>query len=225
MPSFICQAILFDLDGVLVDSTPVVARIWREWAIEHELDPEYVIHYTHGQRTIDSVQELTPHLDPQAETDKIERLEIEDSDGLRALPGAKELLASLPSDRYTIVTSGTRQLAITRLQAVGLPVPACMITANEVSQGKPNPEPYLAGAALLGFPPANCLVFEDAPNGIHSAKAAGMRVIAMPTTYKRENLMQADLIILSLESVRARSDHSSPEALRVEIAPADGLGE
>ncbi len=171
MPSFSRQAILFDLDGVLVDSTPCVSRIWTAWAVEHGLDPAHVVHVTHGQRTIDSVRELTPHLDSQAETDKIERLEIEDTEGLRALPGAMKLLASLPPDRYTIVTSGTRQLATTRLQAVGLPVPPRMITANEVSQGKPNPEPYLSGAALLGFSPETCLVFEDAPSGIRAAKS------------------------------------------------------
>lgn len=217
MPSFSPQGILFDLDGVLVDSTPCVSRIWAEWAVEHNLDPEYVVHVTHGQRTIDSVRELAPHLDPQSETGKIERLEIDDTDGLAALPGAKELLASLPPDRYTVVTSGTRELAITRLRAVGLPVPPRMITANEVSQGKPNPEPYLAGAALLDLPPATCLVFEDAPSGILSAKSAGMTVIGIPTTYTRENLKEADLIIPSLSGVSARLVGYPKQALLVEM--------
>lgn len=218
MPSFSPQGILFDLDGVLVDSTPCVSRIWTEWAIEHGLDPEHVVHVTHGQRTIDSVRELAPDLDPQAETDKIERLEISDTEGLRALPGAKELLASLPTDRYTIVTSGTRPLATTRLRAVGLPVPPRMITANEVVQGKPNPEPYLAGAALMGLAPESCLVFEDAPSGILAAKAAGMTVIGIPTTYKREDLREADLIIPSLAAVAATLQALPKPALLVEIS-------
>jgi sugar-phosphatase len=218
MPSFSCEGILFDLDGVLVDSTPCVSRIWTEWAIEHRLDPAHVVHVTHGQRTIDSVRELAPHLDPQAETDKIERLEIADNEGLSALPGAKELLTSLPPDRYTIVTSGTRPLATTRLRAVGLPVPPRMVTANEVSQGKPNPEPYLAGAALLGLAPETCLVFEDAPSGILAAKAAGMTVIGVLTTYAREDLVQADLIIPSLSFVSARLQTTGTPALLVEIA-------
>jgi sugar-phosphatase len=224
MLSFSRQGILFDLDGVLVDSTPCVSRIWRTWAIENGLDPEYVVHVTHGQRTIDSVRELTPHLDPQAETDKIERLEIDDTEGLRALPGAKELLASLPVDRYTVVTSGTRPLATTRLRAVGLPVPPRMITANEVAQGKPNPEPYLAGAALLGFAPETCLVFEDAPSGIRSAKTAGMTVIGVPTTYKREELAEADLLIPSLTWVSARLEALSKPALLIEIADSESSG-
>jgi sugar-phosphatase len=218
MPSFFPQGILFDLDGVLVDSTPCVSRIWTEWAIQHGLDPQHVVHVTHGQRTIDSVRELTPQLDPQAETDKIERLEIDDTEGLRALPGAKELLASLPPDRYTVVTSGTRPLATTRLRAVGLPVPPRMITANEVSQGKPNPEPYLAGAASLGLSPETCLVFEDAPSGILSAKAAGMTVIGIPTTYTRQDLLQADLIISSLAQVSATLQNSSTPVLLVKVA-------
>lgn len=224
MPSFSREGILFDLDGVLVDSTPCVARIWTDWALKHQLDPDHVVHVTHGQRTIDSVRELTPHLDAQTETNEIERLEIEYSEGLVALPGAKQLLESLPPDRYTVVTSGTRPLATTRLRAVGLPVPPRMITANEVSQGKPNPEPYLAGAALLGLTPEACLVFEDAPSGILAAKAAGMTVIAIPTTYKREELAQADLIIPSLALVSARLQGSPKAALLIEIADTKPAG-
>src|SRR5580704_5325964 len=114
MPSFCCQAILFDLDGVLVDSTPCVTRIWAAWAREHRLDPDYVVHVAHGQRTIDTVRKVAPQLDAQNETDKIEQREIDDTEGLRVLPGAKELLAALPPDRYTIVTSGTKRLATRR---------------------------------------------------------------------------------------------------------------
>jgi len=203
VPVFVCQAILFDLDGVLVDSTPCVTRVWSEWAREHGLDPEYVVHQAHGQRSIETIRRVAPQLDAQKENAIVEQREIDDTDGLRLLPGAKQLLTALPPERYTIVTSGTRQLATRRLQIVGLPVPASMITADEVARGKPDPEPYLAGAAALGVDPNDCVVFEDAPSGIHSAKAAGMRVIGVTTTYRAEELSGADLIIKSLEVVGA----------------------
>lgn len=202
MASFACQAILFDLDGVLVDSTPCVTRIWSAWAQEHGLDPEYVVHVAHGQRTIETVRTVAPKLDAQQETDRIEQREIDDTDGLRVLPGAKELLAVLPPERFTIVTSGTRKLATKRLQVVGLPVPHKMITADDVTRGKPNPAPYLAGAAALGIEPKACLVFEDAPSGIRSAKSGGMTAVGVATTYRVGSLSEADLIIPSLEAVR-----------------------
>ena len=202
MPSFSCQAILFDLDGVLVDSTPCVTRIWSAWAREHRLDPEYVVHVAHGQRTIETVRKVAPHLDAQRETDGMEQRELNDTDGLRLLPGAKHLLEALPPDRYTIVTSGTRLLAAKRLMVVGLPVPAKMITADDVSHGKPDPEPYLAGAAALGVDPKTCLVFEDAPSGIRSAKSGGMVAIALTTTYQSAELSEADSMIPSLDAVR-----------------------
>ena len=201
MPSFACQAVLFDLDGVLVDSTPCVTRTWSAWAREHGLDPEYVVHVAHGQRTIETVRKVAPQLDAQRETDLLEQRELNDTDGLRVLPGAKDLLTTLPADRYTIVTSGTRQLATKRLQIAGLPVPAKMITADDVTRGKPDPQPYLAGAAALGFEPEACIVFEDAPSGIRSAKSGGMKAVALTTTYPRDQLLEADLVIPSLEVV------------------------
>jgi sugar-phosphatase len=202
MPLFTCEAILFDLDGVLVDSTPCVTRVWSGWALEHGLDPEYVVHVAHGQKAIETVRKVAPQLDAQREFEEVERREIEDTDGLRVLPGAKELLASLPAERYTIVTSGTRRLAIKRLQVAGLPLPAKLVTADDVQRGKPDPEPYFRGAEALGFSPAECLVFEDAPSGLRSAKAAGATVIAIATTYKPEELSGATLIVSSLSAVR-----------------------
>jgi|SRR5208283_2492887 len=215
MLTFSCQAILFDLDGVLVDSTPCVTRIWRAWAREHGLDAEYVVHAAHGRPTIATVREVAPHLDAQWETDRIEQREINDSDGLRVLPGAKELLAALPPERYTIVTSGTRPLATRRLQVDGLPVPATMITADDVRNGKPDPEPYLAGARALGCEPKRCLVFEDAPSGIRAAKSAGMVAIGVLTGAGAEGLSQADAITPSLEAVAVTI---VPEGLIVALA-------
>lgn len=215
MLAFACQAILFDLDGVLVDSTPCVTRVWSAWAQEHGLDPEQVVHVAHGRPTIATVREVAPHLDAQLETDRIEQREINDTDGLRVLPGAKELLAKLPPKRYTIVTSGTRQLATRRLQVAGLPVPPTMITADDITNGKPDPEPYLAGASALGCDPKRCLVFEDAPSGIRAAKAAGMAAIGVPTTYRAEELAGADVITPSLQAVAVTID---AEGLMVALA-------
>jgi mannitol-1-/sugar-/sorbitol-6-phosphatase len=201
MSWFSCQAVLFDLDGVLVDSTPCVARVWSTWAQEHGLDAEYVVHVAHGRPTIATVREVAPHLDAQLETDRIEQKEINDTDGLRVLPGAKELLAKLPVERYTIVTSGTRRLATKRLQLAGLPLPVNIITADDVTRGKPDPEPYLAGARALGIEPEQCVVFEDAPSGIRSAKFAGMVAIGISTTYPAAELGEADTIAPSLQTV------------------------
>jgi sugar-phosphatase len=215
MPSFTCEAVLFDLDGVLVDSTPCVTRIWKAWAKERGLDPDYVVHVAHGQRTIETVRKVAPQLDAQAETDGIEQRELGDTEGLRALPGAREILAGLPANRYTIVTSGTRRLATKRLQVVGLPVPTKMIPADDARLGKPDPEPYLAGARALGFAPAKCVVFEDAPSGISSAKSAGMTAIGVVTTYKAEELSQADWIIASLLDVDVRCEGSGRLILEI----------
>jgi mannitol-1-/sugar-/sorbitol-6-phosphatase len=201
MRKFFCQAILFDLDGVLVDSTPCVTRIWSAWAQEHGLDAQHVAHVAHGRPTIATVREVAPHLDAQWETDCIEQREITDTDSLQVLPGARQLLAALPPERYTIVTSGTRQLATKRLRADGLPVPATMITADDVSNGKPDPEPYLLAASALGCDPETCLVFEDAPSGIRAAKSAGMTVIGVSTSAGPEELAEADAIAESLEGV------------------------
>ena len=147
----------------------------------------------------------------------IEQAEIADVAGLAVLPGARALLAALPPDRYTIVTSGGRRLATTRLHAVGLPIPPTMITASDITRGKPDPQPYLAGAAALGFDPRTCLVFEDAPSGIRAAHAAGATVIALPTTYPQHELSNANAIIPSLAAVSATMDKAHNPPLRIEI--------
>jgi sugar-phosphatase len=216
MPLFSCEAILFDLDGVLVDSTPCVTRVWSNWARQHGLDPEYIVHVAHGQRTIETVRIVAPSLDPQGETNRIEQMELDDTDGLRVLPGAAELLGKIPPERYTIVTSGTRRLATKRLEVAGLPVPAKMITADDVTRGKPDPEPYLAGARALGFQPSLSLVLEDAPSGIRAAKSAGMTVMAVLTTFGARDLAEADVIIASLQDVQATGEGSGRLALTLQ---------
>jgi mannitol-1-/sugar-/sorbitol-6-phosphatase len=219
MQLFTCEAVLFDLDGVLVDSTPCVTRVWTGWAQEHDLDPEYVIHVAHGRKAIETVRMVAPQADAQREFEEIERRELEDTAGLRVLPGARELLGALPVGRYTIVTSGTRRLAIKRLQVAGLPVPEKLVPADDVTQGKPDPEPYLKGAEVLGFPANKCLVFEDAPSGIRSAQAAGAVAIGIPTTYRPEELELATMVIPSLAAVRLRGMDDSGR-LQLDIGDA-----
>jgi sugar-phosphatase len=191
MISVTCAALLFDLDGVLIDSTPAVTRVWRGWAIEHGFDPEEVVARAHGRPSISTVRDYLPGSDYQAENRKIESREISDLAGIVPLPGTLDLLASLPPDRWTIVTSCTRALAQVRIRAGGLPLPRALITCDEVTHGKPNPEPYLRGAELLGFPADQCLVFEDVPAGVRAGKAAGARVIAFTTTTHETILRQA----------------------------------
>jgi sugar-phosphatase len=188
MALFSCAAILFDLDGVLVDSTPVVDRQYRIWANEHGLDPEAVIRVAHGVRTVEVVARFAPHLDALAETRKIEERESDDSDGVRVIPGAVAFLSSLPREQWGVVTSGMRLLATNRLRRCGLPLPRWLVTAEDVEQGKPHPEPYLKGAQGLGVDPRECLVFEDSPAGIEAARAAGMNVVGLATTYPAERL-------------------------------------
>jgi mannitol-1-/sugar-/sorbitol-6-phosphatase len=180
-----------------------VERQWRRFAARHGLDPEHVIRTAHGHRTVETVQIVMPNVDAVAEAKIVEQNEIEDTEGLVAIDGAAELLASLPPDRWAVVTSGTRALATRRLAAAGLPQPRHMVPADEVTRGKPDPEPYLKGAQLIQFEPQSCLVFEDAASGIKAAKAAGMRVIGIPGTYRPSELGQADGLVQSLRSVRA----------------------
>jgi sugar-phosphatase len=186
-----CNAMLFDMDGVLIDSTPAVARVWHHWAVEHGFDPETVVHMAHGRPSRTTIRELLPNADIEREDREVERREIEDLDGVVLLPGARQLLNSLPPERWTIATSCTRPLAEARLRAAGLPIPKNMITSSDVKIGKPDPEPYLKAAAKLGFAASDCIVVEDAPAGVHAGKAAGARVIAFLTTMVRRNLEEA----------------------------------
>jgi sugar-phosphatase len=198
---FTAKAILFDMDGVLIDSAPAVERVWRKWALAHHLDPETVVEQAHGRRSIETIRAVAPYMDAERENVKVEQMEIEDKEGVTALPGAAELLRSLPPERFAIVTSATRPLAVARLGYAGLPFPKHMITADDVVHGKPSPEPYLKGAALLSTAPSDCLVFEDTPAGIASAHAASMRVIALGSTYPAHDLQGADAIVASLDEI------------------------
>jgi sugar-phosphatase len=208
---------LFDLDGVLIDSTPAVARVWTQWAIEHGFEPEKTVREAHGRPSIESIRELLPDADHEAENREVERREIEDTEGVVPLPGALELLSALPPDRWAIVTSCTRPLAEVRIRAAGLPVPPAMITSSEITKGKPHPEPYLAGAGVLGFSSADCVVVEDVPAGIRSGKAAGARVIALRTTLADPDLIAAGADWL-LDNCSGISAEMAPQLSALRIA-------
>jgi mannitol-1-/sugar-/sorbitol-6-phosphatase len=186
-----CCGLLFDLDGVLVDSTPAVARVWRKWALAHGLDPDETVRQAHGRPSISTIRDMLPGADWEAENQVILRGEIEDTDGVIALPGTRELLISLPEERWALVTSCARPLAEVRLRTAGIPIPRHMVTSDDVLMGKPDPEPYLKGAALLGIPPGKCVVLEDAPAGIRAGKAARALVVAFRTTAPDSELEQA----------------------------------
>jgi len=206
-----CGALLFDLDGVLIDSTPAVARVWRRWAIARGFNPDEVVARAHGRPSLTTVREYLPHANHEAENREVERQEIEDLEGVVPLPGALDLLASLPADRWTIVTSCTRRLAAVRIKAAGLPVPAKMITAGDIDNGKPHPEPYLKGASVLGFSAADCIVLEDVPAGVRAGKAAGAKVVAFPSTVSCAVLQAAgaDWVLGNCADVRLLSRSAS----------------
>jgi|SRR5580692_10850357 mannitol-1-/sugar-/sorbitol-6-phosphatase len=202
MIQFECAAILFDLDGVLVDSTRSVERQWRIWAREMGIEGDKVTTVAHGVRAVEVIRTVAPHLDAEAEVRKLESREAEDLDGVSAMPGAIELVRAVPEGRWGVVTSGTRHLATKRLRLFGIPIPKVMVTADDVAKGKPDPAPYLRGAELLGVHPSECLVIEDAPAGIKSARAGGMKVIGLTSTYPAAALGEADAVVKKLSQLQ-----------------------
>src|SRR6266851_464121 len=217
MLSIRCRGVLFDLDGVLVDSTPAVARAWAGWAREHGFEPDEVVKKAHGRPSITTIRELLPHADHAAEDREMERREIADVDGVIPLPGAMELLRALPLERWAIVTSCTRALAHVRIGAAGLPKPRHLVTATDVKHGKPDPEPYRKGAQSLGITTVDCIVIEDAPAGVQAGKAAGARVLALRTTASDNELQLAgaDWIADNCAELFLESSVAGEEFLRI----------
>ncbi len=194
------------MDGILISSLGSVERSWTKWGRMRGIDIEQALKAAHGRRAIETVAMLRPDLDSEAELKILEDLEIADNEGLRALPGVCELLRSLPVDRWTVVTSATEKLARARLADGGIPVPARLVTANQVTRGKPHPEPFLAGAALLGFKPEKCVVFEDSASGAIAGRAAGCIVIATTFSHPVESLEAAHYLVEDLAGVTAAKD-------------------
>lgn len=213
-----CSALLFDMDGVLIDSTPAAARVWRNWAITHGLDPREVVARAHGRPSIMTIRDYLPYADHETENRIVERLEIEDLEGVAPLPGARELLEELPPERWTISTSATRPLAEVRLRAAGLRVPKTIVTATDITRGKPHPEPYLKAAAALGFAPWACVAVEDAVAGVQAGTAAGASVIGFTTTFPTEKLRAAGANWVVRNCSEMHLEASEPE-LRINLHP------
>jgi sugar-phosphatase len=209
------KGILFDMDGVLISSIGSVIRCWRLWAKRYDVPNAETYDVPHGMRAIEIVKSLRPDIDPQEGLRVIEDLELEDMADLTVLPGVKTLLESLPRDRWAIVTSATHRLMLGRLAAAGLPIPERIISADMVARGKPDPEPYVRGAQLLGFEPAECIVVEDAPSGVGAGIAAGCRVLAVLGTHSADELSAASWIVSSMEDLVVSA---SPDGLELKFA-------
>jgi sugar-phosphatase len=189
------SALLFDMDGTLVDSNAAVERAWAFWARRHNLDLAELLHYSHGRPTLATMNHFgAPGTDWTTEADEMQRMELNDLSGTKAIPGAKELLAQVDPALWAVVTSAPRQLAEIRIQAAGLPLPRLLVPADEITLGKPHPEGYLKAAHELGFPPSECVVFEDTPPGVEAGLNAGMQVIGLLTTVTGDRLATANLI-------------------------------
>jgi sugar-phosphatase len=194
MTEIACEALLFDLDGVLIDSTSCIMRHWQEWTRQHGLEMAAVMEMAHGLRTVETMRLVAPHLDAEKEAERFTAVEVADTEGVVKIEGALEMLEGLPEGAWAIVTSGGRELAQARLRRAGLPVPEMLVSGDDVRRGKPAPEPYLVGAERLGKAAERYVVIEDAPAGIEAARAAGMRVIGIAATHSREELDRAAVV-------------------------------
>lgn len=214
-----CQAVLFDMDGILVSSIGTVERTWTKWSLMRGLDPQHTLQLAHGRRALEVVAALCPGLDSEAELKILEETEMADNEGMRVLPGVLELLRALPRDRWTVVTSATNRLTRARLAAGGIPVPERLVTADRVTRGKPHPEPFLAGAALLGFAPQQCVVFEDSASGAQAGRDAGCTVIATTFSHAAESLNAAHYLVEDLTGVSAEA---TTQGLTLRFTPLPG---
>lgn len=200
-----CKGILFDMDGILISSIGSVERSWTKWAHLRGVDPVLARATAHGRRAVETIAKLRPDLDNAKELKVIEDIEIADNEGLTVLPGVLDLLSALPPDRWTVVTSATERLARVRMETGGIPAPKRFVTAEQVTRGKPDPEPFLAGAALLGAAPAECVVFEDSSSGAKAGRAAGCIVVATTFSHSAELLDAAHYVLRDLTGVRVES--------------------
>lgn len=201
-------AFLFDMDGTVLNSIAAAERIWAAWAVRHGVDVETFLPTIHGVRAIDTITRLNlPGVDAEAQAAFITEAEIEDVEGIVEIPGAARFLNSLPKDRWTMVTSAPRDLALRRMAAAGIPTPAVMITAEDVQAGKPDPAGYLLAAKRLGLEPRDCLIFEDATVGIQAAEAAGAALMIITTTHQHPlETTHATLASYAAVSVKIDSD-------------------
>lgn len=202
-------AFLFDMDGTLLSSLEAAERIWTGWALSHGLDVAAFLPTMHGKRAVDTVRGLgLPGVDPEAEADAITAAEIEDMGGIHEIAGAAAFLASLPPERWAIVTSAPEVLARRRLEAAGIPVPAVFVTADDVTQGKPAPDCYLLAATRLGIAATDCVIFEDAPAGILAAERSGATVVVITATHATHPIETPHATTLDYRTIRAATDEA-----------------
>lgn len=209
MPELRVDAIIFDMDGVVIDSLDVYVRHWQRWGAAHGLDYATHIAAVHsGRPPAETIRLVAPHLDAMAEAARYNAgLDASDEAGAaQAMPGALDVLSSLPRDRWAIATSATRNIAPQWLRHAGLPIPDALVTADDVERGKPAPDPFLRAAELLGREPGRCLVIEDAPAGIRGARSAGATTLAVSTSHGPDDLHEADHLTSSLAAVRVTVD-------------------
>jgi mannitol-1-/sugar-/sorbitol-6-phosphatase len=221
MRRFESRAILFDLDGVLVDSTARIEDQWRRWAVSRGLRPEPFLEVCHGRRALETIRLAAPELDAEAEVAAFRPDLAEDREAVHPIEGAARLLETLPPESWAVATSGTRPMATERLLRAGLPLPSVLVCAEDVVHGKPNPDVYLMAAAALAVPPPSCIVIEDAPPGIEAARAAGMGVIGLTTTHPRGELA-ADACTASLAGIHVgRIDQTARGVRFIELLVLD----
>jgi mannitol-1-/sugar-/sorbitol-6-phosphatase len=211
------EGLLFDLDGVLVDSTETIGRHWRQFGEWYGLSVDRLSQGTHGRRSLDTIAALADSLpvSPEEALLRYEALDLEDQEGVRELPGAAELLSRIPPDKWAVVTSGSAAVASARLQVAELPRPQVLISAQDVIVGKPHPAPYERGAERLGVEPGRALAVEDAPAGLASARGAGCKTLAVVTTHAQSELTSADLLCVDLSSVEASCPDNDVVHLRI----------
>ena len=204
-------AVIFDLDGTLVDSSAVVERQWSIWARSHGIEPRLVMDVVHGRPSIQTMRMFRPET-TLAESSAFDAIEAADLEGLKPVSGAREAIDACERQQipWAIVTSGTNTMARNRLRECGFNVPPVFVTVEQTERGKPAPDPFLRAALLLNVDPPKCTVFEDAPPGIHAGKAANMRVIALQTTHPPDYLSGADAVVKDLSGVEIlRADRTA----------------
>jgi sugar-phosphatase len=211
LTAFECSALLFDLDGVLVDSRAVIERHWRRWAASQGLDASRVLEVAPGRPTVETIRLVAPSLDAVREAADLTASEAPDTEGLVAMVGAHDLVGALPPEAWGVVTSGIRITAETRLGHAELPLPQVLVSADDVTRGKPDPEGYLTAAKRLKALPSECVVIEDAPIGLAAARAAGMRTIGLAFQYGREDLFDADVVVDRLSDLDVKVKVSAGE--------------
>lgn len=217
-----CAALLFDMDGTVLSSIRAAERVWATWGQSHGLDVQAFLPTIHGVRAVDTLRRLAlPGIRPEAEAERITQAEIDDVEGIEEIVGAAEFLSSLPTDRWAIVTSAPRALAVRRIGAAGLPLPSVLIAAEDVGRGKPAPDCFLLAAKRLGANPRECLVFEDAPAGISAAEAAGAAIVVVTATHTHSEPLVASGALRTLadyHDIRLLPQQNG--LLRVEFMPA-----